>query len=164
MPSLLAFFKTRSIASRPDIHDTKKKHNQNNDSSQPNITSPATHHRIGRLAFIKILHWWTIGDADEVMAWGVEEIATMRGVDVEEDAGDDDSLFLQKLFEECLSETRNETSSRWSDIHRSLIRILFAKRQSMEWTHQAVINWCRELLEVEPDVECARRRNGNFQT
>ena len=40
-----------------------------------------------------------------------EEVAAVRGVDVEEDAGDDDALLLEKLLEERLqSEVRADTT------------------------------------------------------
>jgi hypothetical protein len=39
---------------------------------------------------------------DKVVALGVEEVSVAKGVDVEEDAWDDDRVFLQKLFEESL--------------------------------------------------------------
>jgi hypothetical protein len=37
------------------------------------------------------------------VAWRMEEIAAMRGIDVEEDTRDDDRLLLQKLLEERLT-------------------------------------------------------------
>ena len=41
-------------------------------------------------------------DPDEVVAGRVEEVSTVRGVDVEEDSRDHDRLFLEELFEEGL--------------------------------------------------------------
>lgn len=38
------------------------------------------------------------------MAWGLKEVSSMSGVDIEEDTRDDDGLLLQKFFKECLSE------------------------------------------------------------
>ena len=64
-----------------------------------------------------------------MVAGRVEEVPAVRGIDVEEDAGDDDRLLLQELLEE----------------------------------RQAVVDWRRELLEVQPDVEGRDRRHVDVQ-
>ena len=55
-----------------------------------------------QLTFVQVFHRRTEGDAHEVMANGVEKVATMRGVDVEEDTRDNDRLLLKKFLEERL--------------------------------------------------------------
>lgn len=57
-------------------------------------------HRVD--AHIKGFDGWAEGEAHEVVAWRGEQVAAVRRVDVEEDAGDDDALFLEKLLEERL--------------------------------------------------------------
>ena len=52
---------------------------------------------------VEVLERRAEGDAHEVVAGRVEEVAPVRGVDVEEDAGDDDGLFFEELFEEGLT-------------------------------------------------------------
>lgn len=52
--------------------------------------------------FIQICQRRTEREADKVVARRVEQISTMGRVDVEEDSGDHDCLFLQKLFKESL--------------------------------------------------------------
>lgn len=42
------------------------------------------------------------GETDEVVAGGREQVAAVRGVDVEEDTGDDNALLLEELLEERL--------------------------------------------------------------
>jgi len=56
-----------------------------------NITSPT---------FIEILERWAKGKPDKVVAWRVEQIPAVCRVDVEENAGDDNRFFFQKLFKE----------------------------------------------------------------
>jgi len=57
---------------------------------------------------IQVLERRTEREPDEVVARGVEEVSTVRGVDVEEDSWDHDRLFLEEFFEEGLvcKETR----------------------------------------------------------
>ena len=57
-------------------------------------------HRVD--AHIKGFDGWTEGEAHEVVARRREEVAAVRGVDVEEDAGDNDALLLEELLEEGL--------------------------------------------------------------
>ena len=45
-------------------------------------------------------------EAHEVVARRVEEVPAVRGVDVEEDTGDDDALLLEQLLEEGLCERK----------------------------------------------------------
>ena len=52
--------------------------------------------------FVEILERRPEGEAHEMMARGVEEVAAVGGVDVEEDTRDDDGLFFQQLLEEGL--------------------------------------------------------------
>lgn len=63
----------------------------------------ADHHRpqdIYKRTLVQVLQWGAERQTHEVVARGVEEVAAVRGVDVEEDAGDDDRLLLQELLEE----------------------------------------------------------------
>jgi len=57
---------------------------------------------------IQVLERRTEGEPDKVVARRVEEVSTVRGVNVEEDSRDYDRLFLEELFEEGLvcEETR----------------------------------------------------------
>jgi len=63
---------------------------------------PPQHPPDGVQTHIQILERGTEREPDEVVAGGVEEVSTVRGVDVEEDSWDHDRSFLQELFEECL--------------------------------------------------------------
>ena len=51
---------------------------------------------------IQVLERWAEREPDKVVARRVEEVSTVRRVDVEEDSWDHDRLFLQELFEEGL--------------------------------------------------------------
>ena len=51
-------------------------------------------------ALVQILKGRPEREPHEVVARRVEEVAAVRGVDVEEDAGDDDRLLLEELLEE----------------------------------------------------------------
>lgn len=46
------------------------------------------------------IHSGAVGEADKVMAGGVKQITATRGVEVKEDAGDDNDLFLETGLEE----------------------------------------------------------------
>ena len=61
-------------------------------------------HRVD--TFVERLEVGAEGQADKVVARRAEEVAPVRGVDVEEDAGDDDALLLEQLFEERLWNAR----------------------------------------------------------
>lgn len=52
--------------------------------------------------FVEILEGRPERDAHEVVARRVEQVTTVRRVNVEEDAGDDNRLLLQELLEERL--------------------------------------------------------------
>ena len=52
---------------------------------------------------IQVLEGRPERDPDKVVAGRVEEISTVRGVDVEEDSWDHDRLFLEEFFEEGLA-------------------------------------------------------------
>ena len=54
------------------------------------------------LTHVEILQRWPEREADEVVAGRVEQVPAMWGVDIEEDARDDNRLLLQQLLEECL--------------------------------------------------------------
>ena len=56
--------------------------------------------------FVQVLDRGPEGETDIVMTRRVEEVTTMSGVDIEEDARDDNSLFLQKFFEEGLERNK----------------------------------------------------------
>ena len=45
--------------------------------------------------FIKNLNWWTERDTNEMMTRRVEEVSSVRRVNIEENTGDDNSLFFQ---------------------------------------------------------------------
>ena len=51
-------------------------------------------------ALVKVLERRTEREPDEGVAGRVEEVPAVGGVDVEEDAGDDDRLLLEQLLEE----------------------------------------------------------------
>lgn len=59
---------------------------------------------------IKIFQWGPKGQAHEVMARRVEEIASVGGIDVEENARDDDSIFFQELLKESLDQDNQSLS------------------------------------------------------
>ena len=63
-------------------------------------------HRVD--ALVEVLERRAEGQADEVMAGGAEEVAAMRGIDVEEDAGNNDALLLEQLLEERLASEDGE--------------------------------------------------------
>ena len=46
------------------------------------------------------IHLRTVADTHEMMAWTVEEIATLSWIEVEEDAWDDNGLLLEQSVEE----------------------------------------------------------------
>lgn len=54
------------------------------------------------LTLIKVFNRRSERKTHEMMARGVEQVASVRWVDVEENTGDHDSLFLEQFFEECL--------------------------------------------------------------
>ena len=54
------------------------------------------------LTHVEILQRWPEREADEVVAGRVEQVPAMCGVDIEEDARDDNRLLLQQLLEEGL--------------------------------------------------------------
>ena len=66
------------------------------------LSSPPQQPPDGVQTLIQILERRTEREPDEVVAGGVEEVSTVRGVDVEEDSWDYDRSFLQELFEEGL--------------------------------------------------------------
>lgn len=55
-----------------------------------------------RITFIERLEWWAERDSDVVVAWRLEEVTSMRRVDIEKDTRNNDRLFFQQLLEECL--------------------------------------------------------------
>lgn len=57
--------------------------------------------------FVKNLDWRAEGDAHEMVTGGVEEISAVRWIDVEENTGNDNRLFLKQFLEERLCEQRN---------------------------------------------------------
>ncbi len=79
------------------------------------------------------------------MARRVEEIASVRRVDVKENAGNDNRLFLEQLLEECLDVDQYQ-----------------AVKQHQSCTYQTVVQRFREFLKVKPDVEGARRGDRNI--
>jgi len=75
-------------------------------------------HRIETL--VQVLQGGTKREAHEMVARRVEEVTTVRGVDVEEDARDDDRLFLEELLEEgqAVVERRGEFLEVEPDVER----------------------------------------------
>ena len=58
-------------------------------------------HALDRIeTLVEVLERRAEREAHEVVARRVEEVPAVRGVDVEEDAGDDDRLLLEQLLEE----------------------------------------------------------------
>lgn len=51
---------------------------------------------------VQVLHWRTEGEAHELMARRIEKVTSVLRIDVEEDTRNDDGLFFEKLFKECL--------------------------------------------------------------
>ena len=64
--------------------------------------NPLQHPLDGVQPPVQISNWRAEREPDEVVARGVEQVSTVRGVDVEEDSGDHDRFFLKELFEEGL--------------------------------------------------------------
>jgi len=64
------------------------------------VPSVVYYPRNGVNASIEILEGRAKGQPDEVVARRVEEIPAVRRIYIEEDAGDDNCLLLEKLFEE----------------------------------------------------------------
>jgi len=56
-------------------------------------------HRVD--ALVQILDRGTERQPDEVMARRIEQVPPVRGIDIKEDAWDDDGLFFEEFFEEC---------------------------------------------------------------
>ena len=71
----------------------------------------------------------------------------MCRVDVEENTGDDNCLFLQEFFEEglqCL-----------------IYKYRFTPSRTRSKTYQAIVQRSRQLVKVKPDIERACRWNVN---
>ena len=68
----------------------------------PMLPSPPQQFLDSVQTHIQVLERRTEREPDKVMAGRVEEVSTVRGVDVEEDSWDHDRLFLEELFEEGL--------------------------------------------------------------
>jgi len=62
--------------------------------------SSVEHTLDGIQSLIEVSQWRSEGDADKVVAGRREEITSVRGIDVKEDSGNDDSLFLEEFLEE----------------------------------------------------------------
>lgn len=73
---------------------------------------------------------------------GIEQIPAVRGVYIEENTGNHDSLFLEKFFEEGLR----------GDLIQNNIQVGTV-------TNQAIVQRRRKLLQVEPDVKSCPRWN-----
>ncbi len=56
-----------------------------------------------RLTFIQVLEWWSKREPNKRMARRVEEVTTVRRVDVKEDSWDNDGLLFEQLFKERLN-------------------------------------------------------------
>jgi hypothetical protein len=85
--------------------------------------------------FVKVLQRRTKRQADEVVAWRIEQVPAMGRVDIEENTRNHNGLFLKELLEESLQRLEYTAS-----------------RESRE-THQTVVQWRRKLLQVKPDIE-----------
>ena len=83
------------------------------------------------------------------MARTMKEVPSVRGVDIEEDTRDNDRLLLQQFFKERLE-----------DVIYQLIQI---QKPGVNRTDQAIIQWVREPLEVEPNVKGACRWHVNVE-
>ena len=70
--------------------------------SNPILLSPPQHSPDSVQTRIQILERGTEREPDEMVAGRVEEVSTVRRVDVEEDSWNHDRSLLQELFEECL--------------------------------------------------------------
>jgi hypothetical protein len=55
----------------------------------------------------------TKAEAYKVVAWRLEEVAPVRGIDFKEDARNDNRLLLQELFEECQATVQLSDMKRW---------------------------------------------------
>lgn len=51
---------------------------------------------------VQVLHRRTEREAHELMTRRIEEVTSVLRIDVEEDTRNDDGLFFEKLFKECL--------------------------------------------------------------
>lgn len=106
----------------------------------------------GGQPMIQILKGRTEREPDKVMAVRVEEVSTASRVDVEEDPRDHDRLFFEELFEKGLKRGRER--------ERGFSR---GSKMTSELTYETVAVGCREGIQVQPDVERARRWDLHFQ-
>ncbi|KAL7283653.1 LOW QUALITY PROTEIN: hypothetical protein ACG7TL_003089 [Trametes sanguinea] len=102
--------------------------------------------------FVKILKRRAKRETHEVVAGRVEEIPAMSRVDVEEDAGNDDRLLLQELFEErqTVVERGGEMLEVEPDVERRDGRDLDLEPELLE-TLQHVVAFMLEVL-LEGDL------------
>lgn len=84
-----------------------------------------------------------------MVARGIDKVPSVGGVNVEEDTRDNDRLFFEELFEERLVKMKSQNESCIQNIRSE--------------THQTIVQRRGERFEVEPNVERAVGRVGNFQ-
>jgi len=101
---------------------------------------------------IEVLERRSEGDTNEVVARRVEKVAPVRWVDVEEDARDDDGLFLEKLFEErqTVVERLREVLEVEPDVEGRLGRDVDVEAKFMETLENVVALHLEVLLKSEP--------------
>ena len=74
------------------------------------LINPPQHPPDSIQTFIQIRERRTEREPDEVVAWRVEKVTTVIGVDVEEYSGDHDRMLFEQLFEERLERKTHEIS------------------------------------------------------
>ena len=128
--------------------------------SNPILLSPPQHSPDSIQTRIQILKRGTEREPDEMVAGGVEEVSTVRGVDVEEDSWNHDRSLLQELFEERLLIVLQKKKEIY-EISGSLRFGGLEKGRSK--TYEAVVQGWREVIQVQPDIERADRWNLHLQ-
>ena len=51
---------------------------------------------------VEVLHRRAKGETDEMVAWRVEQVTTMRGIDIKENSRNDNGLLFEQFLEKCL--------------------------------------------------------------
>jgi hypothetical protein len=83
-------------------------------------------------------------ESNKVVARRGEQVPAMGRVDVEEDARHANALFLEKLLKERLLRSKKTTNQ---------VKLYITAQA----TYKAVVQRSRQMLQVEPDVECRLR-------
>ena len=87
-------------------------------------------------------------EPNEVVAGRVEEVSTVRGVDVEEDSWNHDRLFFEELFDEGLVCDGLVGDQNW---------------EGVEGTYETVVQGWGKVIQVQPDIERGDRWELHFQ-